>query len=246
MDVTPSPLPSPTKPVTKSAEWLRDRFLAGLFVVVPIVLTIWILTLIYNIIKGPADSAIRYLIVKKWIPGSDFFLNYTDGSIPGAGFFLTLTLIFLVGLIVKNYVGRRIVRFIDGVMQALPIVRTVYQAIQQAVHALRELGDEEKQAQFKDVVYVNLPGSRAKVIGFMTGGFTDSEGQKQVCVFVPTSPSPLTGFTFLYPREDVVIAKLSVEQASKIIISLGLVTPSSTPSNSYLYTQPIKPVADYR
>jgi len=219
--------PEPPRPKKTFIAWTRDRFLAGLFAVLPLVLTYWLINIVYNFVNGPADRLIRQMIQSRVIPGSDYFIAHQGGTIPGGGFIVTLLLILLIGIVAGHFVGRRVLQAVDDVLLRIPVVKVIYQALRQAVQAVQQIGGDGRN-QFRQVAYIPLPGTDAKTFGFVTGKFKGENGQTLVTVFMPHAPSPLTGIIFVIPEEKLEISTaLTVEQATKIVISLGLITPGS-------------------
>jgi uncharacterized membrane protein len=208
---------------------VRDRFIAGLLVVVPIALVFWLIQLLYNLLNGPADSVIRFLISRHGLPDSQYFIDNTNGTIPGAGIMLTLLVIFSAGITVSHIVGRRFVEMIDRLFTSVPLIKTVYQSMQQVVQAVQQFSDKSKGQQFSQVVFVQMAGDGVYSMGFLTSRFTDPQGVIYATVFVPTPPSPINGLLFIVPVDKLVPADfISVEQATKMVITMGLVSPGSS------------------
>ena len=225
MDTPFTPPPAPPKSFWA---WLRDRFLAGLFAVLPLVLTYWIISFVYNLVNGPADRVIRQLIAEHLLPGSRYFLEHQGGTVPGAGFVVTLLLILLVGIVVGNFFGQRIFALLDDVLLRIPVIKGIYQALRQAIQAVQQMGDENGGSRFRQVAYVVLPGSEARVFGFVTGHFMDGNGAPLTAVFIPNAPSVMSGFVIAVPDDKVVLAPdLTVEQVMKMTVSLGLIPPGT-------------------
>lgn len=212
--------------------WIRNRFIAGIFVVAPIAIVIWVLQLIYHLLNVPSDIVIRFLIEHRWLPHSEWFIEHTSGTIPGAGFFVTLFFVFWVGLTVSHIVGRRLLELVDRVLSFIPVVKTIYQSIQQLLEAVQKFSDKSKSQNFSQVVFVKMVGAGTYCMGFLTSQFVDPNGKRYGTVFVPTPPSPVNGLLFVVSIEDLIPADfISVEQATKMIISMGLVSPSpATPA----------------
>lgn len=208
----------------KSFGWLRDKLIVGLFVILPIAITFWILHLLYSWINGPLDKVIQILILHHLIPGSTYFAENHEGTIPGAGFFLTLLLLIIVGLLVENWLGKRLLLFIDSFFQRLPVVRPIYSSIKQAFEAFQKIGGSSSPSSFRQVVYVPYPFGNAKLIAFVTNRIEKSNGEVECYLFLPTAPSPLTGFVIILPEKELIPCDLSVEQATKLILSFGLVS----------------------
>jgi len=213
--------------------WLRDRFLAGLFAILPLILTWWLIQFIYNLINGPADHFIRQLVAAHQVPGSDYFIARQGGTIIGAGFVLTLLLILLIGIVAGHLLGQRLFLGIEALLLRIPVVKGIYQSLRQAVQAVQQFGGEGQEARFRQVVYVTFPGVELRLIGFVTGRFVGGDGKAMATVFVPHAPSPLSGLLFVVPEGSLVLAPdLTVEQAMKMVLSLGLITPGSEESTA--------------
>lgn len=211
---------------TKSFRKLRNKLLVGLFVTLPIGLTIWIIHLLYSWINGPLDQIVRLLIRNHLIPGSHYFIDYHEGTIPGAGFIITLILLILIGLLVENWIGKGLLRIIDSFFQRIPVVRPIYSSIKQAFEAFQNLGGkgESGTSAFRQVVYVPYPYGSAKLLGFVTNRIVKPDGEIDCYIFLPTAPSPLTGFVIILPEKELIPAPFTVEQATKLILSFGLVS----------------------
>jgi uncharacterized membrane protein len=203
--------------------WLSRRFFAGFFIVLPIAATIWIVQILYGLINGPLDQVIRHLVARHSVPGSEFFIANTDGTIPGAGFTLALLVFIVVGTLVGNFFGRQLMGWIDHLLLNLPVVKVIYNAFKQVVEALQDFGGDKPK--FSRVCYVPMPGGPGHMLAFVTSDFEKPDGTKCSSVFLPSAPSPLTGLVIIYKTEDLVLAEFTVEQASKMIVSFGLVAP---------------------
>lgn len=209
----------------ESMRKIRNKLLVGVFVTLPIALTIWIIHLLYTWINGPFDHVIRVLIRKNLIPGSSYFIDYHDGTIPLAGFIVTLLLLILIGLLVENWLGKRLFEIIDAFFHRIPVVRPIYTSIKQAFEAFQNIGGNQKGASaFRQVVYIPYPYGSAKLIGFVTNRITKPNGEVDCYIFLPTAPSPLTGFVIILPEKEIIPSELTVEQATKLILSFGLVS----------------------
>ncbi|SDU09967.1 Uncharacterized membrane protein [Verrucomicrobium sp. GAS474] len=235
MPASSSPaVPSQKEPRVTLLAWFRDRFLAGLFTILPLVLTWWLIQFTYNLINGPADRFIRQLVAAHKLPGSDYFLAHHGGTIPGAGFVITILLILLVGILAGHFLGRQFLGGVEALLLRIPVVKGIYQSLRQAVQAVQQFGGDGKEQRFRQVVYVKLSGmGELKLIGFVTGQFIALDGTVQASVFVPHAPSPLSGLLFVIPQDQLIPAPdLTVEQAMKMVLSLGLITPGSEESAS--------------
>ncbi|BCX49463.1 hypothetical protein HAHE_33710 [Haloferula helveola] len=206
-----------------------STLLAGVASVVPVLATVWLLVLVYKILGDLGNSIIA---------GVFRFLNWLRGvhpEAPGAWSFefpgsnlvlalLPVLILFAVGFAVTNALGRHLLHWIESKIQKLPLLGFVYSSIKQLVDALKSLGSERK---FKGVAYVEYPSPGCRLLGFVTGNFHDEQMGKDVtAVFLPTAPNPLTGFVVIVEDERVHNSNMSLEEASKLILSAGLVSPA--------------------
>ncbi len=215
--------------------WLRGKFLTGLFVLLPAVLTLWVIQLVYGIVNGPADMLLALLIRAHLLPGSTFIREHFGGHIPGAGFVVSLLVVLLVGLAVGNFLGSTLLRTIERVVQRLPFVSSIYQTAKEAVEALRNLGSSDAQAfQSSPVVYVSLSEKGPRALGFVTGRLPIQSGEGTLCtVFIPTCPTPFSGFLVVVPEAALTTApELSYESVLRLCFSYGLLSSSKESSTA--------------
>ncbi|WP_083912910.1 DUF502 domain-containing protein [Rubritalea marina] len=195
----------------------------GLKALVPVMGTIWILYIVYRSLLGVGDM-ITDAVIKLWNPSTE--PEQLLERVPALGlvhFLLPLCILLVLGLIVRNRVGSAILKGIENVATRLPLAGFVYKSLVQFVAAIDELG---KDRQFKSVVYVEYPSPGCRLIGFVTSESTLVEdGNEVTSVFIPTSPNPLTGFLLLIDNDKVQPSSMTVEQASKMVLSAGLVAP---------------------
>jgi uncharacterized membrane protein len=194
---------------------LKNYFLTGLLVILPISITAYV---IWVLIRG-MDAILKY-IPTKYLPET-----YLRVHTPGLGLILVVILVFVVGLLTRNLVGRKIVQFGENIVDRIPLVRILYTGVKQLLEPLFL----QKTNAFKRVALIEYPRRGAYVIGFITG---ESKGELQnktsknmVNVFVPTTPNPTSGFYILIPDDEVILLNMSVEDAFKLIISGGIVSP---------------------
>lgn len=151
-----------------------------------------------------------------WLPLAD---------IPGLGLFVVLLFVILIGILARSFLGSRIVRIGEWIVEKIPIVRTIYVGIKQ----LFETIFASDEARFQDVVLVEYPRRGIYCIGFVTGRTTGEvqvvTQEETVNIFIPTTPNPTSGFLLMVPKNDLVYMKMSVEEAVKMVISGGIVTP---------------------
>jgi len=190
---------------------LRRQFLSGMLVVVPLILTYVVLRFLFEIIDG---------ILSPYLAG---LLGY---SIPGLGIISTVLIIILTGFFVRSIVGASIYKHGDNLLTKLPIVRIFYLAAKKLIEALTLPSNEA----FKEVVMFEYPRRGIWVIGFLTSKIkfvtgSDNKHVELVGVFVPSTPTPVSGIVIFTPREDIAPLDISVEEGLKLIVSGGIVAP---------------------
>lgn len=195
---------------------LKNYFLTGLLVVVPLGLTYlvvrWIVTLM--------DRMLGNLLPAAWHP--DQLLGV---PLPGLGLIATLLLILLIGLLTANIFGRKLVNFYERMVNKIPLVKGIYGLFKQVADTMLN----RERGAFRKVVLLEYPRlgiwSVAFVTGISTGEVQEITDQKLVNLFVPTTPNPTSGFYLLVPEKDLIELTMTVEEAFKLIISGGMVTP---------------------
>jgi uncharacterized membrane protein len=200
---------------------LKNYFLTGLLVILPIFITVYI---ILSLIRA-MDAILKY------IPAEYLPETYLQIHIPGLGLILVVILVFVVGLLTRNFIGRKIVKLGENIVDRIPLVRVLYTGVKQLLEPLFL----QKTNAFKRVALIEYPRRGVHVIGFVTGeskGEVQSKTSKDMMnVFVPTTPNPTSGFYILIPEDEVVYLNMSVEDAFKLIISGGIVSPPEKRNN---------------
>ncbi len=198
----------------KTGGWgkkLRAQFMAGLLVVVPVAASILILVWVFTTI----DDILQPII--KAIAGRE---------IPGVGFGVTIVLIYLAGVIVRNVIGKWLMKKGDSLMMRVPVFRGLYTGIRQIVQSVTV----PDKTSFMQVVLVEFPRKEMWTVGFVTKELTAANGEKLVNVLIPTSPTPWSGFFQILKEKDVIRTQISIEDAVKMIVSGGMTTPPNFPS----------------
>lgn len=194
---------------------IRGYFLAGLLVIVPLGAVIFVIAVILKVM----DRALG-VIPQKFHPEAYLPINF-----PGLGLVLFIVLVLITGILVKNYVGRRVVDFGEYMVSKIPLVRPLYGAVKQLILAI--FGDGHDA--FKRVVLVEYPRKGVYSLAFVTartsGEIQERVGIKMLSVFLPTTPNPTSGFFLVLPEEDTIPLSMSVEEAFKLLISGGVVEP---------------------
>ena len=195
---------------------LKQIFLTGLAVTVPIGLTLYILFFLIDIM----DSLLKIIPVR-YHPDTLLGIH-----IPGLGTIATVILIFICGLITTSYVGNKIVQSGEDLLYRIPFVRNIYQAIKRFSDTMVM----DRRSSFKRVVLVEFPRKGLYTIGFVTGKpnweIKREAGENLISVFLPTTPNPTSGYLIILPEDELVEVGMSVEEALTYIISVGIVAPS--------------------
>ena len=192
---------------------LRNYFLAGIVVLVPIGFTLYLTIFLIK-------------ISSKLLPNEINPNNYLPFSIPGLEILLSVIIIIIVGGISLSFFGKRIVSLINDVFKKIPILRTIYSAIGQMTQSFTSTGKDKKS-----VVLVEYPKKGSWAVGFATkendGEISKKVNKQMINVFVPTTPNPTSGFLLMYPKDEVIYLDMSFEEASKFIVSAGTSDPSN-------------------
>lgn len=201
--------------VTRGQHFLRRNFFAGLLVVLPLVITIWIITWMVQLL----EFGIRLL------PEALHPDHLLPVYIPGLNAAVSLVMIVLLGFFVSSVVSQRISRYFSNLLLRIPVFRGVYSAVKRLVETILM----PTHPDFRRVVLVEYPRKGIYAIGLMTG-VTEGEVQERtmsrvVNIFVPTTPNPTSGYYVLVPETEVIQLRMSVEEAFKLVMSGGIVTP---------------------
>jgi len=192
---------------------LRNYFITGIVVLIPIGFTLYLSRFLIN-------------ISTKLVPAGLNPNNYIPYAIPGIEILLTIIFITIVGGLSLSFLGRKILQIVDNLFKRIPILRTIYSAIVQLTDSFRN-----QEGSKKSVVLVEYPRKGSWAVGFATkenkGELKDKTNKELINVFVPTTPNPTSGFLLMFPKEDVIYLDMSFEEASKFIVSAGTSNPKS-------------------
>jgi uncharacterized membrane protein len=195
---------------------VKKYFITGLLIWIPLAITAWVLALIVQTM----DQSLLLL------PPSIRPETLLGFYIPGIGAIMTLLVVFLTGLVTANIIGQRLVRFWERVLSRIPVVKSVYYSVKQVSDTLFSGTGEA----FRKVLLVRYPHPEAWAVAFQTGAppreVTQHSPDEMVSVFIPTAPSPVNGFFFFVRKSDTVELDISVDDALKYIVSMGVVVPS--------------------
>lgn len=193
---------------------MRGWFLTGLLVTAPILLTVYITWLFVDIIDG---------WVTQLLPPA--FRETIYSTIPGVGLIIGAVTITFIGAIAAGFFGRWIIKTGEGLLERMPVIGTIYGSVKQILETVLATQSDA----FREVVLVEYPRKDLWVIGFVTGG-TKGEVQSTITdetvnVFVPTTPNPTSGFLLFCPKDQLKYLDMNVEDAVKLVVSGGIVTP---------------------
>ncbi|WP_058520313.1 DUF502 domain-containing protein [Legionella tucsonensis] len=196
---------------------LRSYLLTGLVVWLPILITIGVLRFIIELL----DNTLA-LIPKAYQP-EQLIGHY----IPGLGVILSLIILLTTGIIATNYLGQRLVAWGESILSRIPLVRTIYKTVKQVINTVLSTNSEA----FRKVVLIEYPRKGLWSIAFQTGSANAVINNKvkddMISLFMPTTPNPTSGFLIMLPRSDVMELDMSIDEALKLIISLGVMPPPS-------------------
>ena len=191
---------------------IRNNFIAGVVVLIPIGITIYLTLFLISISSK--------ILPKEINPN-----HYLPYDIPGVEIITAVILITLIGWLSLSFIGKKLLKILNTILKKIPILRTIYSAIGQMTETFTKT-DKEK----KNVVLVEYPRKGSWAVGFATkdnsGEISKKTNKQLVNVFVPTTPNPTSGFLLMFPKDEVIYLDLTFEEASKFIISAGTSNPS--------------------
>lgn len=196
---------------------LRSYLLAGLVVWLPILITIGVLRFIIDLL----DNTVA-LIPKAYQP-EQLIGHY----IPGLGVILSLVILLITGIVATNYLGQRLVGWGESVLSKIPLVRSIYKTVKQVINAVLSTNSEA----FRKVVLIEYPRKGLWSIAFQTGAANTAINAKtkdeMISIFIPTTPNPTSGFLMMLPKQEAIELDMSIDEALKFIISLGVMPLTS-------------------
>ncbi len=200
----------------KRKRGLRRYLVAGVLVWLPILATLWVVTFLVHLM----DRTLL-LLPAAYQPEALFGI-----PLPGIGAVFAVVILFVTGLLVTNFLGRRLIGYWEGILQRIPLVRSVYGGVKGFTESVFS-----QDNTFHRVVMIQYPRLGLWTIGFVTSDnlreISERTGRQQVCVYVPTTPNPTSGFIVMLPKEEVVELTMSVDAAMKMIITCGVVVPQN-------------------
>lgn len=195
----------------------RTNFFTGIVIVAPVMLTFYLIWWAINLVDG---------LIVPWVPKIYNPSTYIGTDIPGFGVIVFLVFTAAVGALTKGLFGRQLLKFGENFVDRMPVVRSLYNALKQIAETVLS----QSSNSFQNACMIEYPRKGIWAIAFVS---TDTKGEvlekmeyeEMLSVFLPTTPNPTSGFLLLVPKSDVVMLDMTVEEAAKLIISAGLVTP---------------------
>jgi uncharacterized membrane protein len=191
---------------------LRTKIFAGILVVLPLGITFLVLKFVFNTLDSILDPL---------IPNINISLFHHVFHLPGIGMISFFLLLYLIGVITTNVLGRRLISWGDRLFTTIPVVKNIYTSSKQLTDAF----SATRKGSFRQAVFVEFPQEGNYVLGFVTNEVTDLDRQTRATVFVPTAFLPPQGFLLFLPKEKLLPSQMTIEEAIKAIMSVGIVTP---------------------
>ena len=220
--------PSPPRPRRRRVfSGLRNSFLTGIVVIAPVGLTVW---LIWTVI-GWVDGVVLPFVPNSYHPENiikTVFGNDSQVRLRGLGLLFFLIFTTFVGWLAKGLLGRSLIRTAEGLVNRMPVVRSIYSGVKQIAETVFAQADRS----FEKACIIEYPRKGIWAIGFISTKARGeikrrvNGGKELMSVFVPTTPNPTSGFLLFFPAEDIMELDMSVEDAAKLVISAGLVYPN--------------------
>ena len=186
---------------------IRNNFIAGVVVLIPIGITLYLTLFLIKISSKILPKEIN----------PNYYLPY---NIPGLEILISVVLITFIGWLSLSFIGKRLFNLFENILNKIPILRTIYSAIDQLIETFTK-----SKSNKKNVVLVEYPRKGVWAVGFATkentGEIKKKTGQDLINVFVPTTPNPTSGFLLMVPKKNLIFLDISFEQASKFIVSAG-------------------------
>lgn len=195
-----------------SSKNTKHYILTGLFSILPIAATYWIVVKLFHFFSKPGSTIVEIIFSDKvplYIPEL-------------TGFILTILFIYIIGILVSNVLGKRVYLWMEGILSRIPIINSVYRTIKQIITTI---SSPDREA-FKKVIYIEYPRKGIWTLSMVTGESSNKKGEKFYHIFVPTTPNPTSGYMLYIPQKDTQESNMSIEDGLKIIISGGMLAPN--------------------
>lgn len=189
---------------------LRKTFITGLFIIIPIGITIFILKFLFNLADGILGSYIDQLFS---------LITHQELHIPGLGMITGGVVVYLTGVLATNIIGSKLLKTGEEILTRIPLVKSIYSSSKQLIQVFKD-----GKSSYRKAVFVEWPRPGVKAIGFVTAE-VELNGVSMVVVYLPTMPNPTSGFALYFRAEDVEESGMTVEDAVKFVVSGGVVVP---------------------
>jgi len=189
---------------------IRRQFITGLAILLPVGLTFYIIIVLFRVL-----SRILYPVFVK----IHYFNIFPEEALYVFSFIGVIIIIWLIGAFASNFIGRKLLKYFQNLIEKTPVISSIYKTIEQIIEALLL----EKKA-FKEVVLIEYPRKGVNTLAFLTGEL-EVDDKKYLTLFVPTTPNPTSGFFIMVEEKDVKRVNIPVEDATKLIVSGGIITP---------------------
>ena len=189
---------------------LKGKFVTGLFVVIPIGITLFILKFLFNFADG---------ILGTYLDAFFSFIFNRQTHFPGLGMITGAVMVYLAGLLATNVLGTQFLKWGDEFLSRIPLVKSIYNSSKQLTTVFKE-----GKSSYRRAVFVEWPRPGVRAIGFVTAEVV-RQGERLVVVYVPTMPNPTSGFALFFREDEVMESGMSVEDAVKFVVSGGVVVP---------------------
>lgn len=194
---------------------MKKYFITGLLIWIPLAITFMVLAWIVNTLDQ----------ILLWLPNGAQPRDLIGFDLPGVGVVATLLIVFVTGLVAANVLGQKVVQLWEGILSRIPVVKSIYYSVKQVSDTLFSSSGQA----FRKALLVQYPRQGSWTIAFLTGkpggDAANHLAGEYVSVYVPTTPNPTSGFFLMMPRADVIELEMSVDEALKYIISMGVVAP---------------------
>ncbi len=184
---------------------MRRIFLTGILTAIPAYITIQLLQFLFRFM----DRILAPVVTR--------FIGF---HIPGLGLVMMVIFIFLLGLLVTNFLGRRLYAYIENFLQKVPVVSTIYNTSKQIVQTF----SPDSRKAFEKVIWLEYPRRGIWSLGFVTGSSQSADGEPYYNIFIATTPNPTSGFVIFVPQADTMESNLSIEEGFKLLISAGMIS----------------------
>jgi uncharacterized membrane protein len=190
-------------------KYFKSKLFAGIATLLPLYLTFFVIKFLFNTLEEISGPLLKKLHI----------------DIPGLGIILTVILVYILGILVTNFLGRKIFTIGEKIVKKVPIVNIIYTTLKQITDTFTKGSTDA----FEGAVYIQYPRKGLWTMAFISGESKTSQGEAYYHLFVPTTPNPTSGFFLMIPQKDTIPTGMSVEKGLKTIISGGLLAPKENP-----------------